>query len=98
MFGIGQVGCDEDTALYGDQTAMSDLSYYRDQIIAFVRPECSDGVDNDADLLIDLADPDCLDAEDDSEAPPVPMLTPLALGLVFGALVLAAGLRLRSSR
>ena len=38
MFAIGQVGCDEDTALYGDQTAMSDLSYYRDQIIAFVRP------------------------------------------------------------
>jgi hypothetical protein len=33
-------------------------------------PECSDGVDNDGDGLIDLADPDCTSALGQSEAPP----------------------------
>ena len=31
--------------------------------------QCSDGVDNDANGLVDLADPGCLDATDDIEAP-----------------------------
>ncbi|MGB1841834.1 MAG: BPL-N domain-containing protein [Longimicrobiales bacterium] len=33
---------------------------------------CSDGVDNDSDGLIDLADPGCADAADTDEADPVP--------------------------
>lgn len=33
---------------------------------------CSDGVDNDSDGLIDLADPGCSDANDSDEADPVP--------------------------
>jgi len=57
------------TAIYGDRSFVSDLSFYRDQILAIVRPECSDGVDNDGDNLVDLADPGCLSAEDDGEAP-----------------------------
>jgi len=57
------------TVIYGDQSYASDLSFYRDAILAIVRPECSDGVDNDGDLLVDLNDPDCLDPEDDGEAP-----------------------------
>ena len=31
--------------------------------------QCSDGIDNDANGLVDLADPGCLDASDDVEAP-----------------------------
>ena len=30
-------------------------------------PECADGIDNDGDMLIDLADPQCANAADDSE-------------------------------
>jgi hypothetical protein len=30
-------------------------------------PACSDGIDNDGDLLVDLADPGCIDSFDDSE-------------------------------
>jgi hypothetical protein len=33
-------------------------------------PACSDGVDNDGDGLVDLADPDCGNALGESEAPP----------------------------
>ena len=57
------------SAIYGDRSYASDLSFYRDEILALVRPECSDGVDNDGDFLIDLDDPGCLDEEDDGEAP-----------------------------
>jgi hypothetical protein len=32
-------------------------------------PACADGTDNDGDVLVDLNDPDCVDANDDSEAP-----------------------------
>ena len=42
---------------------------YRDQIIAAVRPECSDEIGNDGDALVDFpADPGCTSAEDLSEA------------------------------
>ncbi|HII71147.1 TPA: PKD domain-containing protein [Candidatus Woesearchaeota archaeon] len=34
--------------------------------------ECSDGVDNDGDGLVDMADPDCVDSNDDSEQGTVP--------------------------
>jgi len=57
------------SAIYGDRSYASDLSFYRNEILALVRPECSDGVDNDGDSLIDLEDPGCLDEEDDGEAP-----------------------------
>jgi|GEM_PF-1532349 len=33
-------------------------------------PECIDGLDNDGDELIDVADPDCVGATDDSESTP----------------------------
>ncbi len=35
---------------------------------AVSQPACSDGLDNDADGLIDLADPGCIDSADDDEA------------------------------
>jgi len=43
-----------------------------------VLPQCSDGIDNDADGLVDFADPDCQDAADNDEgaeiAPPAPVI------------------------
>lgn len=38
------------------------------QAQACLFPECSDGIDNDGDGLIDLQDPDCVDANDDDES------------------------------
>ena len=32
--------------------------------------QCSDGIDNDGDGHIDLADPDCINGEDDDESTP----------------------------
>jgi len=57
------------SVIYGDRSYASDLSVYRDEILAIVRPECSDGVDNDGDSQVDLNDPGCLGDEDDSEDP-----------------------------
>jgi hypothetical protein len=55
--------------LYGNVTYAIDLSAYRDQIIAAVRPECSDEVENDGDGALDFPDdPGCTSAEDLSEA------------------------------
>ncbi|MEK7674176.1 MAG: hypothetical protein AAB371_03215 [Patescibacteria group bacterium] len=38
--------------------------------------ECSDGIDNDQDDLIDLADPDCSDSSDNSEATDIIIIPP----------------------
>ena len=55
--------------LEGNVTYAVDLASYRDQIIATVRPECSDEVENDGDGLVDFPnDPGCKSAEDLSEA------------------------------
>ena len=55
--------------LDGNVTYAVDLASYRDQIIATVRPECSDEVENDGDGLVDFPDdPGCKSAEDLSEA------------------------------
>jgi hypothetical protein len=43
-----------------------------DPVTLTPNPACSDGVDNDGDGLIDLADPDCGNAVGESEAPPPP--------------------------
>jgi len=55
-------------ALYGNVTYAIDLAAYRDQIIASVRPECSDEVDDDGDGKVDYpADPGCTSPADLSE-------------------------------
>jgi hypothetical protein len=55
--------------LYGNVTYAIDLSAYRGQIIAAVRPECSDETENDSDARVDFpADPGCTSAGDLSEA------------------------------
>lgn len=57
------------TSLYGNIVYAADLSHYRDQILAAARP-CADGVDDDADGLVDFpADPGCTWSGDLSELP-----------------------------
>jgi hypothetical protein len=69
MFAIDVYEGQPSTVLYGNVTYAIDLSAYRDQIIAAVRPECSDEAENDGDVLVDFpADPGCTSAEDLSEA------------------------------
>lgn len=82
------------SALYGNISFIVDLATYRDQIIATVRPECSDEIDNDADGLIDFpADPDCTSREDDYEATVgVPGLGPAGLSALAAALLAGAAL------
>jgi hypothetical protein len=56
--------------LDGNVTYAVDLAAYRDQIIAAVRPECSDEAENDADGAVDFPlDAGCTGMEDLSEAP-----------------------------
>jgi len=51
----------------------ADLVAYLLQIDDLENPACSNFVDDDADLLVDLDDPDCSGPTDDSEAtPPIP--------------------------
>lgn len=58
----------EAMTLYRNQTVAADLSYYRDQLIALVRPDCSDEIDNDDDGDIDFPrDPGCRTPTDHSE-------------------------------
>ena len=40
--------------------------------VSLAATQCSDGIDNDGDTFIDLADSNCVDAADNSEAPPPP--------------------------
>jgi hypothetical protein len=80
-------------ALYGDLTHSVDLAAYRDEIIALVRPACSDEIDNDGDGLVDHPDdPDCESpsAEREALAAPAPPGSPWPW-LVAG-LAVAAGL------
>jgi hypothetical protein len=71
MFTVG--GYEEqpyDYHLEGNATYAVDLASYRDQIIAAVRPECSDEAENDGDALVDHPnDPGCTSPEDLSETP-----------------------------
>jgi hypothetical protein len=53
------------TALYGNAALAADLSYYRPAILAVTAERaCDDGVDDDGDGAVDLADPGCFAATD----------------------------------
>ena len=60
------------TSLYGNLGYVSDLFAYRTEILALIdQPECSDGLDDDGDGLIDFPDdPGCSDALDGDERGP----------------------------
>lgn len=65
------------TSFYGNRTLAADLSLYRAQLVALVRPACSDEIDDDGDGAIDYpADPDCASPEDDREDGLGPGLAP----------------------
>jgi hypothetical protein len=51
-------------------TVPSDGTVMLDPVTLTPNPQCSDGVDNDRDGLVDLADPDCPNALGQSEYPP----------------------------
>jgi len=69
MFAIATYEAQPSLALEGNVTYAVDLASYRDQIIATVRPECSDEVESDGDGLVDFPnEPGCKSAEDLSEA------------------------------
>ena len=53
------------TALYGNASLAADLSYYRPAILAVTAERaCDDGVDDDGDGALDLADPGCFASGD----------------------------------
>jgi hypothetical protein len=53
------------TALFGNATLAADLGYYRSAIVAVAAGRgCSDGLDDDGDGNVDLADPGCFAAGD----------------------------------
>ena len=95
MFATAAFGCQPaNSAFHGNLAYSSDLAAYRDQIIAIVRPQCSDEIDNDGDLLIDYPDdPDCNSEFDDTEKSPlVPSVS------VGGRAALAVARILRATR
>jgi len=58
------------TTEHGDLTYAADLSSYRDEILRWTRPQCSNDQDDDADAAIDYPDDtDCQSPDDDSERP-----------------------------
>jgi len=69
-----------ETSFFGNRTLAADLASYRDQLIALVRPACSDEVDNDVDGATDHpADADCASPESEAElglAPSAPRESP----------------------
>ncbi len=57
-----------DTSLYGNDGITIDLFAYRDEILEVIdTPDCGDGLDDDLDGLVDLADPGCKDLNDPDE-------------------------------
>ncbi len=86
------------TSIYGNRLFAVDLSFYRDDILAVIeRKSCSDGLDDDGDGFTDYpADPECVNANDDSESiPGVPTLRIPGMVLMIGLMLLAFGARSR---
>ncbi len=90
IFSISQYeGQPSTTSIYDNNLYSVDLSFYRDDILAVIEQRsCSDGLDDDGDGFTDYpADPQCTNANDDSELiPAVPTLglpgTMLLVGLM----------------
>jgi hypothetical protein len=99
IFSISQyVGQPSTTSIYGNKLYAVDLSYYRDDILAVIEQKsCSDGLDDDGDGFTDFpADPECANANDDSES--IPSVTTLGYPgtvLLIGMMLLAFSKRSR---
>ncbi len=90
------------SSIYGNKLFAADLSFYRADILAVIEQKsCSNGLDDDGDGFIDYPDdPECVNANDDSEsefAPGVPTLGFPGLALLTATMVLvfAAASRFR---
>ena len=81
LFAAGyHVGQQSGTAFDGNLSYAADLALFRQQLVALVRPQCSDEVDNNQDGLTDYPeDPSCLSPEDDQEVTPVPATSQLGI-------------------
>ena len=56
------------STMYGDSSFAADFSAYREEILRWTRPQCSNESDDDGDGHVDHPnDPDCQDAADDRE-------------------------------
>ena len=97
VFAISQyTGQPRTTSIYDNKLYAVDLSFYRDDILAVIEQKsCSDGLDDDGDGFTDYpADPECANANDDSES--IPRVT--ALGLPGMILLIASMLLAFSAR
>ncbi|HTR74926.1 MAG TPA: lytic murein transglycosylase [Solirubrobacterales bacterium] len=65
--GVG--GSEESTTPSGSSTSTPEGATPGTSTSATTAPQCSDGIDNDGDGLIDMEDPDCSSPSDNSEAP-----------------------------
>ncbi len=99
LFAISQyIDQPSTTSIYGNRLYAVDLSFYRDDILAVIEQKsCSDGLDDDGDGFTDYpADPECINANDDSESiPGVPTLGIPGMVLMIGLMLLAFGARSR---
>lgn len=67
----GYAGQPASTSLEGNGTLAADLAYYRTQILEVTSERaCSNGIDDDGDGLVDLADTGCIDGDDAFETDP----------------------------
>jgi murein DD-endopeptidase MepM/ murein hydrolase activator NlpD len=62
--GVGMAGAEPEAGIVEGQTA--------DGLAPAAKAACANGADDDGDGLVDLGDPDCESAADESEAPPAP--------------------------
>lgn len=91
------------SSIYDNKLYAADLSFYRADILAVIEQKsCSDGLDDDGDGFTDYpADPECVNANDDSEsefAPGVPTLRFPGMALLAGAILLVFAARSRFRR
>jgi len=65
-----RVGAPAQTAMFGDQTFVLDLTSYRSELLRWARPACANEEDDDGDGRIDFPDdPDCESEQDRDERP-----------------------------
>jgi len=86
------------TSIYGNKLFAADLAFYRADILTVIdQKSCANGLDDDGDGFTDYpADPECLNANDDSESiREVPALGRPGRAALIGSMLLLFGLLAR---